>query len=200
MKKTFLIIILSILMQPDAAAQTKTGVENYNFLNTGEGYVWMPVVHHQGRKGFYAEMRYNYEANRTASLYAGKSFGKEGTITWCFTPMAGIVFGNYTGFSAAVNTSLEYKKFFLSGQTQYTLNNRTRQDHFFFNWSELGYQPVKWFYAGISTQFTQLYKSTFAAEYGLMLGIVIKKITIPLYVFNQLGGKKNYIIGINAEW
>lgn len=200
MKKTFLIIIWSTLMLPELSAQSKTGIENYGMLSSGEAYQWMPMIHHQGSKGFYAEMRYNYEAARTGSVYAGKSFSKDETLSWELTPMVGIVFGDYTGISAAINTSLEYKQFFLSGQTQYTLNNRNRQDHFFFNWSELGYQPVKWFYAGISAQFTQLYKSTLAAEYGLMLGLVIKKITIPLYVFNQPGGEKNYIIGINAEW
>ena len=200
MKKTSLIIILSILMLPKLLAQSKTGIENYGMLSSGEAYQWMPVVHHQGSKGFYTEIRYNYEAARTGSVYAGKSFSKAGRLSWELTPMAGIVFGNYTGISAAINTSLEYKKFFLSGQTQYTLNNRNRQDHFFFNWSELGYQPVKWFYAGVSAQFTQLYKSAFVAEYGLMMGLVIKKVTIPLYVFNQPGGKKNYIIGIIAEW
>ncbi len=198
--KTCLIIILSILMPPELSAQSKTGIENYGMLSSGESYQWMPVVHHQGSKGFYAEMRYNYEAARTGSVYAGKSFSEDGWLSWELTTMAGIVFGDYTGISAAINTSLEYKQFFLSGQTQYTLNKDNRADHFIFNWSELGYQPVKWFYAGVSAQFTQLYKSAFVAEYGLMMGLVIKKVTIPLYVFNQPGGKKNYIIGIIAEW
>lgn len=198
--KTCLIIILSILMPPELSAQSKTGIEHYSMISSGKAYQWVPVVHHQGRKGFYAEMRYNYEAARTGSVYAGKSFSKDGALSWELTPIAGIVFGEYNGISMGLNTELEYKQFFLSGQTQYTLNKDSRVDHFIFNWSELGYQPVKWFYAGISAQFTQLYKSAFVAEYGLMLGLVIKKITIPLYVFNQTGGKKNYIIGINAEW
>lgn len=188
------------MMQPDAAAQSKTGIENYTMLSSGEEYVWMPVLHHQGKKGFYAEMRYNYEASRTVSVYAGKSFSNKGAILYSITPMAGFVFGEYTGASAAMNGELEYRKFFFSSQAQYTVNKDDRADNFFFNWSELGYQPVKWFYAGISTQLTQLHKTSLVPEYGLMIGLVIKKITIPVYVFNPLGKKKNYIIGINAEW
>jgi len=199
-KKNLLIITWSIMMLPDATAQTKTGIENYNMLSSGEEYVWMPVIHHKGKKGFYTEMRYNYEEQKTASVYAGKSFSKKSTVAYDITPMAGFVFGEYTGGSLAMNVEMEYKKLFFSAQTQYTINKDDRLEDFFFNWSELGYQPVKWFYAGLSTQFTKMYKAGLVPEYGLMLGLVIKKITIPVYLFNPLGGKKNYIIGINAEW
>lgn len=187
-------------MQPDGIAQSKTGIENYNMLSAGEAYVWMPVVHHKGRKGFYTEMRYNYEAAKTASVYAGKSFSRDAALSYDITPMAGLVLGEYTGGSAAVNMELEYKKVFFSSQTQYTLNKNDRAENFFFNWSELGYQPLKWFYAGASTQLTKLYRGKPVAEYGLMLGLVFSKITIPVYVFDPLGKNKNYIIGINAEW
>lgn len=187
-------------MLPDLAAQAKTGIENYTSLVSGEKYVWMPVVHHQGKKGLYTEMRYNYEAPKTASVYLGKSFSREAALSYEITPMAGFVFGEYTGASLAMNVALEHKKIFFSSQTQYTMNKDNRMDNFFFNWSELGYQPVKWFYTGVSAQLTKLYKNTLMPEYGLMLGLVIRKITIPVYVFNPLGTKKNYIIGINAAW
>jgi len=188
------------MMPPDAMAQSKTGIENYSMLSSGQEYVWMPVVHHKGKKGFYTEMRYNYEAQKTAAVYVGKSFSKKGSIAYEVTPMAGFVYGEYSGGSLAMNVEMEYKKIFFAAQTQYTINIDDRLDDFFFNWSELGYQPVKWFYAGVSTQFTKMYKAALVPEYGLMLGLVINKITIPVYVFNPFGGKKNYIIGINAEW
>lgn len=200
MKKSLLIIISSILTQPDMTAQSKTGIENYHMLSAGKEYTWMPVVHHRGRKGVYTEMRYNYEAQRTASVYMGKSFCKKGTVRTDITPMAGFVFGKYNGGSLAMNAGMEYRSFFFSAQMQYTVNKDARENDFFFNWSELGYEPVKWLYAGVSAQFTKMNRSALTPEYGLMLGLLIKKMTIPVYVFNPLGRKKNYIIGINAAW
>ncbi len=188
------------MMLPDAGAQSKTGIENYNMLNARDEYLWMPVVHHRGKRGLYTEMRYNYEATKTASAYLGKSFSKEGAVSYELVPMAGFVFGDYTGVSLALNAEVEYKKFFFSSQSQYTLNRQQRSEDFFFNWSELGIQPLKWLYAGLSTQVTKPNGSFTATEYGLMMGLVIRRITIPVYVFNPLKGNRNYIIGINAEW
>lgn len=200
MKKNLLIIILSILMQPDLAAQTKTGIENYNFLKAGESYVWMPVVHHRGKKGLYTEMRYNYEELKTASVYMGKSFSSYGKTAYTITPMAGIVFGEYNGVSLATNIDMEHKNFFLSMQTQYTVSKGGEQDNFFFNWSEAGFQPLKWFYTGLSAQFTKPGKSSIEQELGLVAGFVINKITVPVYVFSPFNHNRNFIIGVNAEW
>jgi hypothetical protein len=47
-------------MQHNITAQSKSGIENYNFFNSGKAYAWMPVLYHQGKKGIYTELRYNY--------------------------------------------------------------------------------------------------------------------------------------------
>ena len=84
-------------MQLNVKAQSTKTVENYNILNPGNEYLWMPVVHYKGRKNFYAEARYNYEDVNTASLYAGKSFSGGKKLEFTVTPMAGVVFGKYFG-------------------------------------------------------------------------------------------------------
>jgi len=189
-----------MLTQLNAAAQSKSGIENYNFLSSKEAYVWMPVIHHKTKKGMYTEMRYNYEAVKTASVYTGKSFTKKGSFEYTVTPMLGIVLGSYTGGSLAMNLEAAYKKIFVSMQTQYTVSSNAVRDNFFFNWTEVAYQPLKWFYAGVSTQQTKLYESACKQEYGILTGFVTKKLTIPVYVFNPLSDNKIFIIGINTEW
>ena len=187
-------------MQLDLAAQTKNGIENYNFLSSHDAYVWMPVVHHVSKKGIYTEMRYNYEALKTASVYLGKSFSKNKTLSYTVTPMIGMVFGDYNGGSLAANIDVEHKKTFVSMQTQYTMNRNNTSENFFFNWTELAYQPLKWVYAGVSMQQTKTYKTNFQSEYGVLVGFLVHKFTIPIYVFNPLSNNKNFIIGVNAEW
>jgi hypothetical protein len=130
----------------------------------------------------------------------GKNFSKEGKVNYALTPMLGIVFGKFNGGSIALNLDVEYKKTFVSMQTQYTASSENVTDNFFFNWTEIAYQPLQWFYTGVSTQQTKGYKASFKSEYGVLIGIVIKKITIPVYVFNPLNKNRNFIVGINAEW
>ena len=188
------------MMQHNTAAQSKSGIENYNFFGSGQAYVWMPVLHHQGKNGVYTELRYNYEDLKTASVYLGKNFGKESKVSYSITPMVGWVFGNFNGGALAMNMDIEYKKIFISTQNQYTISKDDINNNFFFNWTELAILPKPWFYAGISTQQTKMHGAAFENEYGLLAGFVIKKITIPVYVFNPLNTNRNFIIGINAEW
>jgi len=187
-------------MQLNTTAQSKSGIENYNFLSTKEPYVWMPVIHHVSKKGIYTELRYNYEELKTASVYAGKSFDKKGKLEYTITPMLGLVFGNFNGGSIALNIEATHKKTFVSMQTQYTISNDNVKNNFFFNWTELGYQPLKWLYAGVSTQQTIQYSGNVQSEYGMLTGFIIKKITIPVYAFSPFSKNQNFIIGINTEW
>ena len=188
------------MMQPDLPAQNKTGIENYNFLSSKEAYVWMPVVHHKGKKGVYTEMRYNYEEMETASVYLGKSFSKERELSYDITPMLGMVFGNFNGGSLAINMDVEYKKTFVSMQMQYTASSDAKENNFLFNWTEMAYQPLEWFYTGVSMQQTKMYKTGFKSEYGVLIGFLVKKFTIPVYVFSPVNKNRNFIVGINVEW
>ena len=187
-------------MQFNVMAQNKNGMENYSFFSSKNLYVWVPVIHHSNNKNRYMEVRYNYEALRTASVYAGQSFHKKSVITYTVTPMLGIVMGAYNGASLATNIELEYKKAFVSMQSQYTVNKNEKKMDFFFNWTEFAYQPVKWFYAGISMQQTKTYRTIKVSEYGILLGFLTGKFTIPVYVFEPLSSNRNLVIGINTEW
>ena len=187
-------------MQLNAVAQAKNGIENYNFLSSKEAYVWMPVIHHVSKKGVYTELRYNYEELKTASFYLGKTFTKDSKLSYTITPMMGIIAGKFNGGAPAINIDMEYKKTFFSMQTQYAISSDDKSNNFFFNWTEVAYQPVKWFYTGVSMQQTKIYKSAGESEYGILAAFVIKKITIPVYIFNPLNENRNFIVGINTEW
>ena len=183
-----------------AFSQPKTGLESYNFLSRGKDNVWMPVVHHLTKKGIYSEMRYNYEELNTVSLYGGKNFTGDGKLNYDITPMLGAVVGKYNGGSVAVNIDLGYKRTSLSTQAQYTVNTDRSTDNFFFNWSELTYQPLKWMYAGISVQQTKVYKTNLKSEYGVLACFIVKNFSVPVYLFNPFSNEQNIIIGINVEW
>lgn len=200
MKKTLLIIIWSILMQLNVCAQTKTGIENYNFKSSSEAYLWMPIIHRTGKKGLHTEFRYNYEERKTASVYIGKNFSRDSNLSYSITPMLGWVFGKYNGGSVALNADADYKKVFVSAQTQYTVSKDGAAGNFFYTWAETGYELTDWFYTGVSAQLTKVHNENTEAEYGVLAGFNIKKITVPVYVFSPFSKERNFIVGINIEW
>lgn len=187
-------------MQLNCSAQTKAGVQSYNLKSSNQPYLWMPVIYRTGKKGLHTEFRYNYEERKTASVYIGKNFSRDSALSYSITPMLGWVFGKFNGGSVALNADADYKKFFVSVQTQYTASKNGTSQNFFYTWAETGYQAVDWFYAGVSAQLTKVYEEKAAFEYGILVGFNIKKITVPVYVFSPFGKERNLIVGINIEW
>jgi hypothetical protein len=182
-----------------AFSQAKTGFENYNFLGQGQEYVWMPVVHYQAKKGFYTELRYNYEDFQTLSLYGGKTFGGGDHLQYSFTPMVGISTGKFKGISFAMNTETEWKNFYVSSQTQYSKGIQKNSNDFFFNWSELGYTISRNFFGGVALQFTRE-GGTNDPEPGFLAGLNLGNISIPVYLFRPFNQGRYFIVGLNYEF
>ena len=78
--------------------------------------------------------------------------------------------GRFNGWSGGLNMDLEYKNFYLSSQSQYTFSADDEINNFYFSWSELGYQPLKWLYGGMALQETCFHKRT---EYFTYPGFVV---------------------------
>jgi hypothetical protein len=180
-------------------AQSKGGIEQYNYFNNSGMSTIMPVVHIENKTGWHSEIRYNYEELKTFSLYAGKSFSHNGFMSWSITPMVGVLIGNLKGGSAAINIDMEYRKLFLSSLPEFVVTMDGVNRDFFYNWSELGYNIGKWIYAGISLQQT-ITGTDKETQTGVMTGFRIKKFTFPVYFFNLLKQTQYFILGINWEW
>jgi hypothetical protein len=182
-----------------AFTQAKSGVENYNQFGQGNEYVWMPVVHYQTNKGMYAELRYNYEDIKTLSLYAGKTLTGGSLFQYNFTPMAGYCIGKFTGLSLAANAEAEWKDFYFSTQTQYSMATKKNAANFFFSWSEAGYNVFRNFFAGLAVQYTRQ-QGVIDIEPGFVTGFTFKNISIPLYVFSPFQPGRFIVLGFNYEY
>ncbi len=182
-----------------AFTQAKSGVENYNLLGQGNEYAWMPVVHYQTNKGMYAELRYNYEDLKTLSLYAGKTFTGGSVFQYSFTPMVGYCIGQFTGLSLATNAEAEWKDFYVSTQTQYSIGTKKDMANFFFSWSEAGYNVFRNFFAGLAVQYTRQ-QGVNDIEPGFVTGFNFKNISTPLYVFSPFQPGRFIVLGFNYEY
>jgi hypothetical protein len=181
-------------------SQATVKFEQYHIVDAQQPYMYMPVIHYLHKTNWYAEARYNYEAAETFSLYLGRAFKGGNGLNYSFVPMLGASAGRFTGVSAGLNIDLEFNKFFFSSQSQYSKAIHKYGPRFWYSWSELGYQSMKWLYAGLSVQHTYGRFTGNELQPGMMIGFVFKQFTMPLYAFDPFTDKRNFIVGMNMAW
>jgi hypothetical protein len=200
MKRAWLAILHILCLLGAANGQSKGGVDQYHYIGANQQYTYMPVLHYQTNKNWYSEARYNYEDLQTVSLYVGKTFTGTNRLSYSLTPMLGGVMGKFNGFSTGLNVDMTFDKFFFSTQAQYSFSTNNYNPGFLYNWSEVGYQGLKWLYAGLSIQQTHTIREGSTIEKGILIGFSFKNYTIPIYTFDPLKGERYFIVGINYLW
>jgi len=194
------IIAFFLFLLSNARSQSKISFEQYSFMGAGQSSLLSPVAHYETKQKWYAEARYNYEDINTFSLYAGRTFSKQNDFSWSFTPMVGGMAGKLKGGSFGLNSECSFGKFNFSSQAQYSVSAQTQNDNFFYNWSELWYQPLDWIYTGIALQHTRMYATNSLVDPGVLLGFSYNQWSFPLYSFNPFAGERYFVVGINWEW
>jgi hypothetical protein len=194
------ILLITLFLQNAGFGQSEVTLEQYHVVNTAQPYLYMPVMHYQHRRNWYAEARYNYEDAETFSLYLGRAFTGGKSLNYSLVPMLGGSVGRFNGISTGLNIDLELNKFFFSSQSQYSRSTSGYGDHFVYNWSELGYQSLKWLYAGLSFQHTHDRLTGNDLQPGLMIGFTFNRFSIPIYTFDPFNNGRNFIVGLTMAW
>jgi hypothetical protein len=179
-----------------ALSQSQGGLEQYYYVED-KAVTIAPIAWYQTQKGWYVEGRYNYEAEKTVSIYAGKTFEKKSKISYSVSTLLGGLMGKFNGASVAVNADFEYKKFFCSLQSQYTFSLKDRNANFIYTWCDLGYQVIPCLSAGFSMQQTKLYKMNAASEKGIFIKAEFGRWAFPVYFFNPSKDEGYTVMGLN---
>jgi hypothetical protein len=132
----------------------------------------------------HVEARYNYEAQRTGSLWTGYDLSVGKKLVLDATPMIGGVFGNVNGIAPGLEVTMTYKKLQFYSANEYIFDTDTKAGNFFYTWTQLTYSPVKWFTAGYVMQRTRAYQTQLDIQRGLLIGFTVKKLTFTTQIFN----------------
>jgi hypothetical protein len=131
------------------------------------------------------EARYNYEGQRTGSLWAGYNLSAGKTLVLAATPMIGGVFGNVNGVAPGLEFTGTYKKVQLYSANEYIFDTGTKAGNFFYTWTQLTYAPVEWFTVGYVLQRTRAYQTPLDIQRGLLVGFTRKKMNFTTQIFNM---------------
>ena len=134
------------------------------------------------RGGLHLEARYNYEAQRTASLWAGWAIRGGERIEWEVIPMVGAVFGETDGIAPGSVVSIAWGKIDLYAEGEYVYA-RIREDRFVYHWSEVAIAPLPWLRAGMVTQRTRAYASDRKIQRGPFVNALFGRLDAAAYLF-----------------
>ena len=148
------------------------------------------------RGRLHLEARYNYEALRTGSLWAGYNFSVGDKVSFEFTPMIGGVFGDTNGVAPGFRTSLSWRRLALYSESEYVCNTEDRSSNFFYTRSELSYSPVDWFRFGLVGQRTRAYETELDLQRGPLFGFTYKRLNLGLYLFNLDREQKTTVFSV----
>ena len=196
--RSAVIIILSMVIYNTARSQYKGGMEQYYYTGVGTSTV-VPKIYYEN-SNWHNEIRYNYEELQTISFNTGKKISLDKRLGLTVIPTAGVVLGKLNGGNIGSNIDFDYKKIFVSLESQCTFSVEKKSQNSFFNWSESGYQFTDLMYAGIALQVTHPSEIKDNWQPGIMIGFCYKNWTFPLYAFDPVNNNRNYVIGINWQW
>jgi hypothetical protein len=121
------------------------------------------------------EVRYNYEALKTGSIWLGYNFTTGKKLKLDLIPMVGGVFGDITGVAPGYTIIASYQTIELSTQGEYFFDAARSANNFFYSWSELRTSPTGWLKVGMVVERTQASGVTSDVRRGPLIGFKYKK-------------------------
>jgi hypothetical protein len=149
---------------------------------------------------FHVEARYNYEALRSGSAFAGIKAGWGDDLKLNVTPMIGVVFGALDGLVPALRWTLTWWKLDLYSESEVVVDFDDAGDSFFYDWSELGFTPLDWLRFGAAIQRTRVVMTSLDFQRGLFVAGTIRFVTVSLYEFNLGWATPTWVGAVSATF
>jgi hypothetical protein len=110
--------------------------------------------------------------------------------------MAGLVFGSFKGLTGELQVSLDYSKWDLFIDNQYSYEYNHPAKSFYANWSVIRYKLTNLFSVGLSDFFVWRPNGCPAFDKGITISLSWSKWSVRLYAYNYEKEKREYWLGI----
>ncbi len=147
-----------------------------------DDFVFLPIYSTDKNK-LHLEARYNYEDLNTFSAWIGYNFSGGKRVEYTITPMAGGIVGHTSGLAPGLEILLGLGGLELSSESEFVFDFQNKDNHFFYNWTDLTYAPLEYLWLGLSTQVTQMLHCEPEIEPGFLIGGGFKRYEMSGYLF-----------------
>ena len=165
-----------------------TAVTDWEFsaeadLYFADPFILLPIFSANNDK-LHLEARYNYEDLKTASAWIGYNLFGGNEFEYFITPMVGGAFGRTNGIAPGLELTLSFIGFELYSESEYLFDFESKENNFFYNWTDFTYSPLDWLWFGISGQLTKVYETELETDRGLLLGAAYQNFEFTGYFYN----------------
>ena len=151
-------------------------------------------------KTLHLEARYNYEDKNTASLWAGYRFKFGKQVKFVLVPMAAIVFGNTNGVAPGLEMEIMYKKFDFYSESEHVFDFSSKENNFFYMYSELAIRPIPALRTGIMTQRTKLFESDRELQRGIFGEYYFGRFRAGVFYFSPFASDQFWIASFSVDF
>jgi hypothetical protein len=169
------------------------------FIIPGEEDFFNPTFYARHEK-LHLEGRYNYEDRNTASIWAGRRFKFGKGVKFVFVPMAAIVFGNTNGIAPGLEIEIMYKKFDFYSESEHVFDFNTRENNFFYMYSELAIRPINPLRTGIMAQRTRVFESERELQRGLFAEYYFGRFRTGVFYFSPFDSDNYWIASVSVDF
>ena len=162
------------------------------FVRGGDDYTSAIAVADRGP--LHLEARVNYESEGARSAFVGWTFSGGETVTWEVTPIVGGAWGDLRAFIPGVEASVAWRGFDIYVEGEYVRDTKTRDDSYWYAWSELGYRPAEWLRFGLVGQRTRAYGGDRELQRGPFVQLTWRNFTLGTFWFNP-GSSDQVVVG-----
>jgi hypothetical protein len=177
----------------DGAAKWSGSVTGYYYAMRDEPDFGVGVAS-INRGALHLEGRYNYEARDSGSVFVGWNFSGGDRVTFQFTPIFGVLFGDSRGVIPGFEASVAYGPVDFYVEAEYVADSGNHDESYFYAWSEVGWKPTDWLRLGLVGQRTHTVHTDRDLQRGLFAQILTGSFTFGIYAFNP-DSSSRYVIG-----
>jgi len=152
------------------------------------------------RGALHLEARYNYEAQRSGSIFAGWNLAGGENVAFQITPLIGALFGETHGVVPGVEAAVAYRNVDAYIEAEYVYDRGNHSDSYFYAWSEIGWKPVQWLRVGLAGQRSHEIENGRDLQRGAFIQLILDKVTLGLYGFNPDSGSRYLIVSLGAQF
>jgi hypothetical protein len=203
-------ILFTLIIFPASLFSQETGEDSvrstWSFNASGYYYIipgqenTLSLIAYANHKALHLEGRYNYEDEKTGSVFAGWRFQTGNKLVFGVTPMIGLVVGNTDGAAPAMELDASYKIFDFYSETEYVVDFSGKENNFLYTWGTVGVTPFRKFRTGISYQRTKLYQSNFDIQRGIFAEYQFWKLTTGVYFFDPFSSSQFLVTTLSFEF
>jgi len=146
------------------------------------------------------EGRYNYEDMNTASFWAGRRFKFGESVKFVLVPMAAVVVGNTQGMAPGLEMEIMYKKLDFYSESEHVFDFHTKENNFFYMYSELAIRPVRPVRTGMIMQRTKLFESDRELQRGIFGEYYFNQFRGGLFYFNPFDDDQFWIVSFSVDF